>query len=151
MVGDVEEAGDGAEIAEAAGLPEPVGAWWARMPLPYLVLDLGSAQTVSEVVVEMSVLAETGAGHTYIVGSQGDDLRVRFFAPDSGVPEDPATGSAAAAYAAVRSFLGETEGSITVHQGEEIGHPSTIHLSWDPARATLGGTVRRDEVRIIER
>jgi trans-2,3-dihydro-3-hydroxyanthranilate isomerase len=151
LVGDVEEARDGAEIAAAAGLPEPVGAWWVRMPLPYLVLDLGSAQTVSQAVVDMSVLTEMGAGKTYIVGSQGDDLRVRFFAPDSGVPEDPATGSAAAAYAAVRSFLGESEGSITVHQGEEIGHPSTIQLSWDPSRATLGGTVRRDEVRIIER
>ncbi len=87
----------------------------------------------------------------YLVGRQGDDLRVRFFAPEAGVPEDPATGSAAAAWAAVRSFEGDEAGSVSIHQGEEIGHPSTIHLDWAPGRATLGGSVCRDEVRTLDR
>ncbi len=87
----------------------------------------------------------------YLVGRQGDDLRVRFFAPEAGVPEDPATGSAAAAWAAVRVFEGEESGVLAIHQGEEIGHPSTIHLEWTPGRATLGGSVRHDEVRTLER
>ncbi len=76
---------------------------------------------------------------------------MRFFAADAGVPEDPATGSAASAYAAVRVFEGESQGEVTIHQGEEIGHPSTIQLSWSPEKATLAGSVRRDEVRILER
>ena len=42
------------------------------------------------------------------------------------------------------------DGSVTIHQGAEIGHPSTIQLDWAPGRASLGGTVRRDEVRILE-
>ena len=151
LVTDVRIADDGAAIADEAGLPEPVRAWWAMMPLPYLVLDLGTAEVVSKATPDISKLATSGAGKTYIIGSQGDDLRVRFFAPDAGVPEDPATGSAASAYAAVRVFEGESAGAVTIHQGEEIGHPSTIRLSWSPDRATLGGSVRRDEGRILER
>lgn len=150
LVSDVRVAEDAAAIAAAVRLPEPQQAWWAMMPLPYLVLDLGSAQAVASAAPEISKLTSLKAGKTYLVGRQGDDLRVRFFAPDAGVPEDPATGSAAAAWAAVRAFEGEATGSVTVHQGEEIGHPSTIRLEWAPGRATLGGTVRRDEVRVLE-
>jgi len=151
LVSDVRVADDGAEIAAAAGLPEPSRAWWAMMPLPYLILDLGTAEAVLKASPDIPKLAELDAGMTYVIGSQGDDLRVRFFAPGAGVPEDPATGSAASAYAAVRLFEDEQEGAVTIHQGEEIGHPSTIQLVWAPDRATLGGSVRRDEVRILER
>jgi trans-2,3-dihydro-3-hydroxyanthranilate isomerase len=151
LVDDVRVADDGSAIAAAVGLPTPQAAWWAMMPMPYLVLDLGSAETVSTATLDIPKLTDLGAGKTYLVGSQGDDLRVRFFAPDAGVPEDPATGSAASAYAAVQVFEGKSEGSITIHQGEEIGHPSTIELGWGPGRATLAGTVRRDEVRVLER
>ena len=151
MVTDVRIAEDAAAIAAGAGLPEPVRAWWAMMPLPYLVLDLGTAESVSKATPDISKLSALRAGKAYIVGSQGDDLRVRFFAPDAGIAEDPATGSAAAAYAAVRLFEGDREGSLAIHQGEEIGHPSTIQLEWDSTKASLGGSVRCDEVRILER
>lgn len=150
LVDDVRVATDAASVAAAAGLPEPVRAWWAMMPVPYLVLDLGSAQAVADATASMEALSGAGAGMVYLVGAAGDDLKVRFFAPDAGVPEDPATGSAASAYAAVRAFEGEPEGSVTISQGDEIGHPSTIQLMWAPGRATLGGSVRHDEVRVLE-
>lgn len=151
LVEHVEPAADGAEIAAAAGIPTPVGAWRAMMPLPYLVLDLGSAELVSAVEPDIAKLAAAGASMTYLVGAAGDDLRTRFFAPGAGVPEDPATGSAASAYAAVRSHEGDPTGALRIHQGDEIGHPSTIFLDWAPGRASLGGSVRRDEVRVLER
>lgn len=151
LVTDVVLAEDAASIALASGIPEPVRAWRAMMPIPYLVLDLGSAEAVAGADPDIPALSAADASMCYLVGADGDDLRVRFFAPDAGVPEDPATGSAASAWAAVRSFEGETEGSITIHQGAEIGHPSTILLDWAPGRASLGGSVRRDEVRVVER
>lgn len=150
LVSDVAVADDAASIAAASSLPVPVSAWRAMMPIPYLVLDLGSGDAVATAEPDIDALVASGAGMTYLIGAAEDDLRVRFFAPDAGVPEDPATGSAAAAYAAVRVFEGEESGSVTIHQGSEIGHPSTIHLDWSPERASLGGTVRRDEVRILE-
>jgi len=151
LVTDVVPADDAPAIAAAAGIPEPVRAWRAMMPIPYLVMDVGSADAVTGAEPDIPALAAAGASMCYLVGAEGEDLRVRFFAPDAGVPEDPATGSAASAWAAVRSFEGESTGSVTIHQGAEIGHPSTILLDWAPDRASLGGTVRRDEVRILER
>ncbi len=61
----------------------------------------------------------------------GSDLRARMFAPDAGVPEDPATGSAGAALAGLLASR-ETRpaGSFrwVVEQGFEMGRPSILTL-----------------------
>lgn len=74
-------------------------------------------------------------------------VKVRFFAPGVGVPEDPATGSAAVAFAAALTARGHAEGRLSVHQGDEIGWPSTIHLEWADGFAAISGAVVKDEVR----
>lgn len=150
MVDRVRPAPEAEAVAVAARLPEPVAAWWAEMPIPYLVIDLGLAGAVRSADPDFDALVANGAPMTYLFARNGDGYTVRFFAPEAGVPEDPATGSAAAALAAVRRFIGEGTGSAVLHQGDEIGWPSTIHLRWDERHASLGGTVRRDEVRVIE-
>ena len=66
----------------------------------------------------------------------GSDLRARMFAPTLGVPEDPATGSAAAAlagYLAPRS--GQQEGTLrwVLEQGFEMGRPSLLEIEADLA------------------
>ncbi|MCJ7725699.1 MAG: PhzF family phenazine biosynthesis protein, partial [Acidimicrobiia bacterium] len=86
----------------------------------------------------------------YLFFRTGDRVKARFFAAGLGVPEDPATGSAAAALAAVLAFEGESEGRLSIDQGDEIGHPSTIELAWTPDAASLGGTVRSDGERRLE-
>lgn len=67
-------------------------------------------------------------------GAPPPDVRVRMFAPGSGVPEDPATGSAAAVLGGylgdASRFLGGTL-SWRVSQGEEIGRPSLIRVEVD--------------------
>lgn len=65
-----------------------------------------------------------------------DTVHCRMFAPGLGVPEDPATGSAAGALGAHLARHGEVpaaEGriSFTVRQGEEIGRPSRIEVEVD--------------------
>ena len=53
----------------------------------------------------------------------------RMFAPGAGVPEDPATGSAAGplgAYLAVHGVLPKTQTAFVVEQGIEMGRPSRI-------------------------
>ena len=62
--------------------------------------------------------------------------RCRMFAPGLGVPEDPATGSAAGAlgaYLVRNTVVTPVSGtaSITVHQGAEIDRPSVIHVEVD--------------------
>ena len=61
----------------------------------------------------------------------GHHFHARMFAPGFGIGEDPATGSAAAAFAgALMQFepLGEGEHSFVIEQGYEMGRPSQIAL-----------------------
>jgi trans-2,3-dihydro-3-hydroxyanthranilate isomerase len=64
----------------------------------------------------------------------GSSLRARMFAPLAGIPEDPATGSAAAALAGVLASA-ETPRDVTlrwrIEQGFEMGRPSLIELEAD--------------------
>ena len=66
-------------------------------------------------------------------------LDVRMFAPLSGVPEDPATGSAAAALGAFLNSLSPAETRFTLSQGRHIGRPSTIHVDAQPGEVWIGG------------
>jgi trans-2,3-dihydro-3-hydroxyanthranilate isomerase len=62
------------------------------------------------------------------------DLHVRMFAPDAGVPEDPATGSAAAALGAyLARRVPDGTWSWTLEQGLEMGRPSRLSLGIDVA------------------
>jgi len=64
----------------------------------------------------------------------GASIRARTFVPDLGVPEDPATGSAAAAfagYAAARDRSGAPTIRYVVEQGFEMGRPSLLHVEID--------------------
>jgi trans-2,3-dihydro-3-hydroxyanthranilate isomerase len=80
--------------------------------------------------------------HLYV--REGGVLRTRMFAPLTGVPEDPATGSANVALAALLLELdGVAEHRLTIHQGVEMGRPSLLHASArrtpDGVRAEIGG------------
>jgi trans-2,3-dihydro-3-hydroxyanthranilate isomerase len=78
-------------------------------------------------------------GANCIAGS-GRRWKTRMFAPGDGVPEDPATGSAAGPLAVhvVRHGLVQPGVEIEITQGVEIGRPSTLY-------ATAFGTPERVE------
>jgi trans-2,3-dihydro-3-hydroxyanthranilate isomerase len=84
-------------------------------------------------------------------------FHARMFAPDLGVPEDPATGSSAAAFAGVvHRFDALPDGTHkrVIEQGYEMGRPSTIALTMEVERGKLavvrigGHAVRVAEGRI---
>ncbi|NIR34848.1 MAG: PhzF family phenazine biosynthesis protein, partial [Actinobacteria bacterium] len=141
---------DASSIAEAGRLPHPVRAWWAHMPIPYLIVEASSAGEVSGATPDIRALEATEAGDATLLFARDDAaVRARFFAPGLGVDEDPATGSAAVALAAVMFFEGEGTGSLVVTQGVEIGHPSEIRIGWDGPSVALGGSVRPEEPRSL--
>jgi trans-2,3-dihydro-3-hydroxyanthranilate isomerase len=139
-------------LAAAVGLPEPASARWVDMPLPYLLIEADSPAAVSSAhPASEEAFSQSGADMVYLYAFESrETLRARFFAPGHGVFEDPATGSAAVALAAALRAEGQSSGRLTISQGSEIGHPSTINLEWQDERAGIGGAVRKDEVRWLE-
>jgi trans-2,3-dihydro-3-hydroxyanthranilate isomerase len=75
------------------------------------------------------------------------DFHARMFAPSVGVPEDPATGSAAAAFAGMimdAEKPADGQHTFVIEQGDAMGRPSRITLSLDVAcgrlvQARIGG------------
>lgn len=64
----------------------------------------------------------------------------RMFAPTFGIPEDPATGSAVAAFAGIlpaAEALGDGDHTIRILQGAAMGRPSHITLGLDIAEGRL--------------
>ena len=88
--------------------------------------------------VNAAAFAELKLGDTigillYAEGSEkAADYHVRMFAPEAGVLEDAATGSAAAALPGqllAAGALGEGERLIRIEQGVEMGRPSYINVT----------------------
>lgn len=114
-----------------------VAARLIEMPLPYLMVEVADPGVVAGIGLEDVGDLEEKV-YVWAWEEPGRVVRARFFAPGVGVPEDAATGSAAVALARV---MDDDRGSLTVHQGEEIGRPSQIELAWEGTRVTIGGTV----------
>ena len=88
----------------------------------------GSARTGKMSIYCRETIASSSAFH------------VRVFAPAAGVPEDPATGAAAAAFAGViHRFDGLRDGhhKQMIEQGFEMGRPSHISVGMEVAQAKL--------------
>ena len=119
--------------------PTPLAPAMMSCGLPFHVIPVRTLAALGRAVLDTvrwrEMLADTWAHHVYLVCPLfGGDVRVRMFAPGSGVPEDPATGSAAAV---LGGYLGEASrrpnGTLTwqVAQGEEMERPSLIKVEVD--------------------
>ena len=120
---------------------------------------LGSEDEVASVKPDFGALAEVLGGRcvSTFAGS-GGKWKTRMFAPGSGVPEDPATGSAAGPLALHLARHGRIAfgDEIEISQGAEIGRPSTLYARADGSpeqveRVEVGGsavTVARGEFRL---
>jgi trans-2,3-dihydro-3-hydroxyanthranilate isomerase len=112
----------------------------ASCGLPFLLVRLRSRDALARARLNRSVwsrqLAGSPAEHVFLFtdGADGHDFQARMFAPGSGVDEDPATGSAAAA---LGGWLGQTapqdDGTLrcVIAQGLEIGRPSRLEVEVD--------------------
>jgi trans-2,3-dihydro-3-hydroxyanthranilate isomerase len=136
---------DDSGFAAQVGLPDPVSTWRVAMPLDYRMVELGSAAEVSQISPQLDAFGEAFGLTAY--ARTADRVRMRFFTPEAGVSEDPATGSAAVALATMYAARGESAGTVLIDQGEEIGHPSRIKLRWRHATISIGGSIVVDGTR----
>jgi PhzF family phenazine biosynthesis protein len=132
--------------AKSLGVPA-VGAWHVEVPSDYLLAEVSTEEELLAVAPDPDAFPSTTHG-LYVFHGRGP-VRSRFFAPGLGVYEDPATGSAAVALCAVLRSQGRPTGSLQINQGLP-GSLSDLRITWDGLHVELGGTVVKDEVRVLD-
>jgi trans-2,3-dihydro-3-hydroxyanthranilate isomerase len=129
---------DNASIAAALSLaPSDIGAsrparWSAGNPFTFVPLVTRAAVARCRPNLD-KFEAAFGAAGVYVFCREtvepAHQFYARMFAPGMGVLEDPATGSAAAAFAGLlASSLGDGNRTTVIEQGYDMGRPSLIHL-----------------------
>jgi trans-2,3-dihydro-3-hydroxyanthranilate isomerase len=107
----------------------------ASVGLPFIMVELRDRSVLERARISMSGFEALAAEdvmpdvYLYTRGTDGFDIRARMFAPLSGVPEDPATGSANCALAGLLAhYSQDSNGSFSwrIAQGVEMGRPSTL-------------------------
>jgi trans-2,3-dihydro-3-hydroxyanthranilate isomerase len=102
--------------------------------VPYDIVPVASLDALSRAKPNAAFSRVFRGSHpsAYLYTRTGEaSFRARMFAPDLGVPEDPATGSAAASFAgALMRFERFADGThdVVIEQGVEMGRPSRILL-----------------------
>ncbi|MEJ2044740.1 MAG: PhzF family phenazine biosynthesis protein [Reinekea sp.] len=135
---------DPALIADILSVPVSAICTDAHLPqqcsvgLPFVLVELASLDALQQVVVnpqhleQLSELTNDPFLHVYVRSDDNVDIRTRMFAPTDGIPEDPATGSANCALAALLADLdAENDGQYKyrIAQGVEMGRPSELLAS----------------------
>jgi len=159
-----QECGPAPDVAAAAaalsldpadiGLPGFAPARWSAgmaqnfIPVRSLAA-IGRARPHADRFAEAFTVDGRDVAYLYCVeaAEAGHDFHARMFAPALGVREDPATGSAAAAFAGLLAASGryaDGEHMVRIEQGYEMGRPSVIELALTVhggklAAATVGG------------
>ena len=127
--------------AEADRLFEALGVQGSVLPVeaydngvPHVYVALATEADVAVLEPDLQKLERLARATIPVVGFNcfaGSDERwkTRMFAPADGVPEDPATGSAAGPLAChlARHGVIEFGQEIEISQGAEIGRPSTLY------------------------
>ncbi|HKS60246.1 MAG TPA: PhzF family phenazine biosynthesis protein, partial [Xanthobacteraceae bacterium] len=150
-----EGSADAGAIARALGLsPTDIGfdglaaqRWSAGNP--FTIVPVATIEAVGRCRPDLAHFeAAFGGGFAapFVVCRQtseaGHDFHARMFAPGSGISEDPATGSAAAAFAGYLAASGryqDGERLVRIEQGYEMGRPSLMELTLRLAGGKLTG------------
>ncbi len=161
LPGRVGEIGPYADIAAALDVAEGDIGFDNHLParysagVPYAIVPLASRAAVDKARGRFGHWAQAFGGSefdaAFLYCREPVDARhafyARMFAPAGGIPEDPATGSAAAAFAgAVMDYDRPVDGEhlLVIEQGYAMGRPSRIRLTLSVAngaltKASIGG------------
>jgi trans-2,3-dihydro-3-hydroxyanthranilate isomerase len=115
--------------------------------VPYLMVPLRDRSAVDHAVPDVSALSRLAAVSSlhpavFVFAHEGPTAYSRMFAPDLGVFEDPATGSASGPLGCYLMQHGGISGDqarrIVSNQGVKMGRPSRIHVSIGGAPDAIG-------------
>ena len=138
----IDKDADIARLAEGLGIAtEEIST---KVDLPIQIVSTGiktlavpvrSVESLKKCKINSSLLSEVylqfGAVGVYVFSfetiEENSKVHARFFAPDDGIAEDPATGSAAGSLAGYLTFYGAiSEKEFVIEQGDFMNRPSRI-------------------------
>lgn len=160
---------DAGAVADALGLAAAdlgfashgISVWSAGVP--YVMVPVSSLEAIGRAhVADMrawsAAFGATGKGAAFVytreTTEEAHHIHARMFSPMLGIPEDPATGSAAAAFAGTAVAFerpGDGLHQLIIEQGYEMGRPSQITLEIAVSGGFLhGARVGGNAVRMSE-
>ena len=118
----------------------------AGLGLSFVIARLSDRAALSACQPDVAAMREGAARYpgsldfaTLAYVAEGTTIHARMFAPLDNIPEDPATGSAAAALAALLRDVTGADQDLTIHQGVDMGRPSLIMARADAKGVTIAG------------
>jgi len=160
---EVGAAPDNATIAAALGIaPAEIGfgdfrpsRWSAGNPFTFVpIAGLAAMARCSPDLPGFGAAFGTGGAYLFCreTAEPGHAFHARMFGQALGIREDPATGSAAAAFVGVLGqHVGEGAHALTIEQGYEMGRPSLIRLAMTmQAGKLVSATIAGDAVIVTE-
>lgn len=120
----------------------------------HVLVELDSPEAIAGLRPDLAALEQLSPHGTMCFARDGETWKARVFVPSHGVPEDPATGSAAgplALHLARHGRIGVGD-EIEIRQGAEVGRPSTLFaVARSEEEIEVGGSavvVARGEFRL---
>ena len=120
----------------------------ASLGTPFVLVALNTRADLRACVTDLSAMraaaaSTSQAGRIALLAyvKTNDQIEARMFAPLGNIPEDPATGSAAATLAAFLHETLATPQDLNISQGVDMGRPSTIRARTQgtPVQVTISG------------
>lgn len=134
---------DAADIVTSTHPPQT-----ASVGLPFLMVEVVNhealARTRCNLPLFEALTADGIRAHVHVYTRDGGnvDIRARMFAPTTGVPEDPATGSANCALAGMLAHYdsaSDAETRLAIAQGVEMGRPSLLEARTEKRAGVVTG------------
>jgi trans-2,3-dihydro-3-hydroxyanthranilate isomerase len=161
------QAGDRAAVATALGLtagdiglaPFDLSGWSAGNAFTMVpVSGLDAMRRCLPAMAKWDAFSGVGKGNAFLFCTEtaepGNDFHARMFGARLGIHEDPATGSAVAAFAgllAAQGGYGDGDHMLRIEQGYEMGRPSLIELGLTIRNGTLtAATIAGDAIVVSE-
>lgn len=105
---------------------------------PFLFIAVKNRNVIERIRINVPMMEKLGLKEVFVFTDETVQkdfhFHARMFAPLIGIPEDPATGSAAAAFAGYLAVMDSRQDGIlqwNIEQGFEMGRPSLLYIEAD--------------------
>jgi len=119
---------------------------YVSVGFPFLFVAVKGKNALGRIRINVPTMEKLGLKEIFVFTEETDQpdfhFRARMFAPLQGIPEDPATGSAAVSFAGYLAVMdSQRDGMLqwNIEQGFEMGRPSLLFIEADKKDGNITG------------